>query len=459
MPAYAVGEHEMNERQLNAAQVACLLVSTTCGIGFVLGTAEIAVHSGFLGCLYPVATTLGLLLLAMCARPLWASRKSLWDWFEHIYGPPVGRSVALLSFVWMTGVLAAQIRGGSAILAMTGLSPLSSMLMIACLLTGLSAIQLSSLSSALAFCMLLCNAALFYCLIRSGTVGIWLHAPLQFLHALHSSPPGRTAVTGLSVAVMVVCGADYQQFLIAGRSPRASTLACLLAAGAVFAIGFLPASAIVATSSTLNLANINDPAAAIPIVLVHAFTDDSANGVRSLVLAVLVTTALGAGSAVLRAMSSAAIALTPNHSATGFISRAVPVILASLVASCGQTIIDMMVDLNIVYMVATGPLIVLSLLNIRLSPHAATLVIVEGFCIAVVEYLLHLTGVVTAPGAIAGIFLTAFPLGFIVTARTRFNGCSLITGRITDRQNSKIRAISQGMHRNPHKRSDKPEVD
>ncbi len=86
----------MTERELNAAQLASMLVSTTCGIGFLLGTGELSLHQGMAGSLYAIATTLGLIVLAVFAPSLWTSQQSIWAWFNQFFGVSVSRSAALL---------------------------------------------------------------------------------------------------------------------------------------------------------------------------------------------------------------------------------------------------------------------------------------------------------------------------------------------------------------------------
>lgn len=53
----------MPERSLNTRQVASMLASTSCGIGFLLGTGEIALRQGMIGCVYAVASALGRTML------------------------------------------------------------------------------------------------------------------------------------------------------------------------------------------------------------------------------------------------------------------------------------------------------------------------------------------------------------------------------------------------------------
>lgn len=407
----------MAERMLNAAQLASMLVSTTCGIGFLLGTGELTLYQGMAGSLYAIATTLGLMVLAICAPSLWTVRQSIWTWFNRLYGPSVSRSVALLSLVWMTGVLAAQIRGGAAILALTGLPPTWAVLLIDGLLIGLSVIRLSWLSAGFGMCMLVCNATLIGSLIETGGIDVWLHAPVRFVDALRHLAPSHTAFTAVSVAVMVVCGADYQQFVIATRTPAMARTGCMLAAGIVFAIGFLPASTVVATSQVWHLDQVVDPVQTIPVVLIHTLSSYTMSATRNLVIAMLVTTALGAGCAILRAMSDATATLGPRTITRPIWSRVLPVLFGSLVASRGQSLVGMMVDLNVVYITAVGPILSLALLNEHVSDRTANAAITAGCGIAMACYLIRWTGIAAIPEATSLLF--ALPLSLVVALASR----------------------------------------
>lgn len=378
----------MTRPTLNAAQVAMLLVSASCGIGFVLGTGELALHQGIAGSLYAVSTAVGLLVLAATASFLCTGRQSMWSWFEKLHGTSVSRTAAAMSLVWMTGVLAAQLRGGAAILAMAGLRPTHAMLVIDGLLLALSTFRLAWLSAALGICMLASNLALIGALIETHRLDVWTHAPTQLINTLPQLPATHIAFTLITVAVMVVCGADYQQFLIAARAPSAARLGCILAAGLVLAIGFLPAGAVMATATPWHLKTLPDPVQAIPAVLVQTLSLYAIPASRGIVIVMLVATALGAGSAVLRAMTDATATLWPEQVTTAYISRILPIVLGSLVAARGQSLVDMMVDLNIVYLLAVGPLLALAILNVRLSNRAAHATIVAGCGIAMTYYLL-----------------------------------------------------------------------
>ncbi len=105
----------MTDRNLGGLQVAVLLVSASYGIGFLFGSGELALRHGMAGSIYGVATAAGMFILAFVGRRLWVGGVPVWEWFGRAYGLRLQRAVALLSVVWMAGVLAAQIHGGAAV--------------------------------------------------------------------------------------------------------------------------------------------------------------------------------------------------------------------------------------------------------------------------------------------------------------------------------------------------------
>lgn len=387
----------MSDRTLKSVQIASLLVSTSCGTGYLLGTGELVLHEGMVGCLYAIASAMGLVALAACARGLSIARQSVWSRLDQIYGTSVGRAVALLSLVWMTGVLAAQIRGGTAILTLAGIGPTSALLLVDGLLICLSTLRLSWLAAGFAICMLACNVVLVRTLLLTGALDVWLHAPVQFLDGLQGATLDHTGFTVVSVVLMVICGADYQQFVLAARTPTMARNGCLLAAGFVFLIGFLPASAVLATSPVWHLQRLADPVQVIPVVLIHTLSGHSANAARTLVIVVLLTTALGAGCSILRAMTDATASLGPRSAARPIWSRVVPIALGTIVAIHGQSLVDMMVDLNMVYITAVGPLVGFAMLNRRISDRWANATLAIGSGMAIAIYLGRWTGLTTVP--------------------------------------------------------------
>lgn len=86
--------------------------------------------------------------------------------------------------------------------------------------------------------MLACNAVLVRTLLLTDGLGVWWHAPIQFLEEIRGTTLDHTGFTFASVVLMVMCGADYQQFVLAARAPAIARSGCLFAAGFVFLIGF-----------------------------------------------------------------------------------------------------------------------------------------------------------------------------------------------------------------------------
>jgi SSS family solute:Na+ symporter len=391
----------MSEHSLNTSQVTVLLIGTSCGIGFLMGTGELALHQGMAGCLYALATALGLAVLAFYAPMLRRGGQSIWSRFDQTYGPSVSHSVALLSLIWMTGVLAAQIRGGSAVLVLTGIPDTAALLLM---------------SGILGICMLACGVMLGTTLLETSELGIWLRAPVLFASALRHTAIAHTGFSAAAVVAMVICGADYQQFVIAANTPKTARIGCMLAAGCVFVAGFLPASAVIATHTLWHLDNVDNPVQIVPMVLIHTMPDNIS---PALVIATLIAAAVGAGCAILRSMSTALTATQPRIFRHCIWSRILPVVLSSFVASRGQNLIDMMIELNMVYLAAVGPLLLLRLLHLHLSDAAASASLAAGCSMALTCYLLSWTGIVVLPAGATALLSLCFALAIAVVMHGR----------------------------------------
>ncbi|AOJ42410.1 hypothetical protein WJ23_31580 [Burkholderia lata] len=420
----------MPERTLNTMQVGTMLVSTSCGVGFLLGTGELVVVQGMAGCLYAVATALGLTVLAACAPALWRIGLSIWSQFDECYGPTVGRKVAVLSLVWMTGVLAAQIRGGSAVLALTGMSRTSAEVVIIASLLALSVVRLSWLSAGFAFCLIACNLLLLNSLIELGRIHLWLQAPAGFANAIQHSASTHTGFVLLSVGVMVVCGADYQQFAIAARNPSSARAGSLIAAGVVLSMGFLLASAVIATTLYGHVQQTSAPIQVVPLLLMHSFPGGATATAQDLVIILLVTTALGSASSILRAMSDAAATFGQPSIMRPVWSRVLAVVVSAAVASRPQSLVDMMVELNLVYIAAIAPLLALSVSPIRITDSTANAAMAVACAISLGGYLIRWKADASLPEAVPLIASIGAALVVIILYRPRV---AAISGRHPDR--------------------------
>lgn len=406
----------MPDSRLSAAQVACLLVSTTCGTGFLLGTGELAVQSGMAACLYAVSCAAGLVTLTIFAGRLATERLSVWDSLEQRCGASVGRSAALLSIVWMTGVLASQIRGGSAILALTGLPSWSALILIDGFLLMASIMQVSWLAAGFACSILACNVALAWILHESGGFGLWLHAPEQFLNGIRAQSLQHTTLVFFAVTVMVLCGADYQQFVVAAKNSRAARIGCFVAAGAVLAVGFLPAAAVIASTGIWHLNYPVDPVQTIPMLLVRWASRYTSANALGIIVTMLGLATLGSGSSMLRAMESATTMIVTQPRVRITSRRIALIALGTVIAVRGQNLVEMMVDLNMIYISAVAPLLIYTLTGRSISGATARRTLSAGFGIAAIVYFLRWSGVAIIPEAAPLLF--ALPTALLVAMFT-----------------------------------------
>jgi SSS family solute:Na+ symporter len=406
----------MADRTLSVWHVASLLVSTSCGIGFLLGTGELALHQGMAACLYAVATAAGLVALACSAPRFWRMGQSIWAHFGMLYGPKVSQQVALLSLIWMAGVLSAQIRGASSMLALSGMPHTASIITIDCLVIGLSFLRLSWLSGIFAFCMCGCNAVLAHVLFKAHSLTAWVHAPASFVESIRAQPDVHVGLTLLSVVAMVVCGADYQQFPIDARTPTGARTGCLIAAVIVFAVGFLPALAVIASAGLWHPDTLPDPVQVVPRLLILSL-DTCGHIAAVTVVLLLLTTALGSACSILRAMTDATATLPYASRFPSLIHRALPICAATLAAIHGQSMIDTMITLNIVYLAATGPLLGLTLFGIQIPDRAARHSMLAGLSIASTCFLIDWTRTVHMSESIT--LAIAWPCALAVALRSR----------------------------------------
>jgi SSS family solute:Na+ symporter len=312
-----------------------------------------AMRWGMAGSLYAVVTALGMVVLAACARRLWAAAELIWEVFGRAYGDVIRKGVALLSLTWMAGVLAAQIHGGFVILMIAGVPRACAPVLMAGALLAASSIDLGVAAGFFACCLLASNIVLFHIVVQAGGISLYLHAAPEFIRDAHSLPHADLLVTTVAVGFLVITGADYQQFIIAARRPVDAVAGCLIAGLFLLLTGFLPAAAVVAAHRSGQLTGIPDAAEVIPLLLLH-----TANGIgrtAALVsLGFLLAAALGAGAAITRAMAGALAATLSGAARHRLACRCLIVVAGSVIAIDGQTIISTIVSLNIVYVSAIG---------------------------------------------------------------------------------------------------------
>lgn len=374
-------------RALGTLQVAALLVSASYGIGFLFGSGELALSHGMAGSIYGVATGFGMLVLAVFARQLWATGLPVWDLFGRAYGKQLQGVVALLSLIWMSGVLAAQIQGGVAVLELLGLEQTHSHLVILLLIYGASRLDLRFASALFAMCLLASAAVLVYALVVAKGMGVYLQAIPAFSEDLSTFSASRVVAISLAVGLLVCTGADYQQFVLAARSPWAAVGGCVLAGLLLFVIAFLPSAVVVAMQGGGMLGDLADAKQVVPWVLGQV-AGSVGQGADKLMLVALSVAALGAGAAILRAMTEAlACAASGSRSAGHPMFALIALGLSALLASRDQGIVDTMVSVNVVYIASIGVCFATMVSGVVVPPQHAKWIVAVGFAGSVAVHL------------------------------------------------------------------------
>jgi SSS family solute:Na+ symporter len=377
----------MTARVLGVLQVAALLVSASYGIGFLFGSGEMALTHGMAGGLYGVATALGMLALATFAGRLWKLGVPVWELFGRAFGVPIQRAVALLSLIWMSGVLAAQIAGGVAIAEVIGLPKGLSQALVLALILGASRLDLRIASRVFAACLLASAVVLVYALADAGGMALYAQSATLFARDLGEFSTGRLVSIVLAVGLLVCLGSDYHQFVLAARRPATAAAGCALAAVVLIAVAFLPPTLVLALRSTGGLDGLTDAKQVVPFALGHA-ADGLWPVAQPLLLAALSTAALGSGAAIVRAMASAMAAAWPGtRDANHWVWSVAALAAGGLLAARGQGIVETMVSVNVVYLASVGWLFVLLLRGATLSVRQAASVMASGLAASGAVYL------------------------------------------------------------------------
>lgn len=333
------------------------------------------------------------IVLAFAAPQLWRSGLQIWQVLGAAYGAKVSTLVALLSVVWMSGVLAAQIHGGVAVVKLMGLPTLPAYALMLALIFAATRMHLALAAKVFAMCLAASSLVLLYALFSVDGVLMLLNAVPSFAADLPRIPGVRLWVIIFAIAPLVVTGADYQQFVMAAKSSRAAVLGCLLAAGFLCLFGFVPAAVVVAYQSGPAAVQPASGNQIMPFIMAGV-AQRLVTGYEWVVLAGLLTAALGSAAAIVRAMSAATLSAIGSERRPGGVNLAM-VLLGGLIASRGQAIIDTMVALNMVYLGAIGVVFVALLMRWQIPAQVAWLAMLAGLAASLMGYLLGWAGLTT----------------------------------------------------------------
>lgn len=376
----------MTERTLSALQVGALLISASYGIGFLFGSGEYALRYGMAGAMYGVATGLGMIAMAAFAGRLWLAGRAVWDLLGDRAGDRVRRLVALLSVVWMAGVLAAQIHGAAAVARLLGAGSVAAHAVAIVLILAASRFELRAASLVFAGCLAASAFVLVFALVTSGGVELYTASLPALALALPSLGVAQTITIAIGVGLLVCTGADYHQFVLAARGPGTAVRGCLIAGVGLLFLAFLPPAVVLSTVAQPAWPGVADPKQVVPQALALAARDLTAVA-GPVMLGILGVAALGSGAAVLRAMVSALQAAQPNGvSVSPFALTAMAMAVATALTGSGLPIVDTMVSVNVVYIASVGASLFALLRGKSGHDIDETWVIAAGFVVAMLVY-------------------------------------------------------------------------
>ena len=288
--------------------------------------------------------------------------------------------------------IATGFQGGVAVSALLGLDGIPGYLAILLLIYGASRMDLRFASAVFATCLLASAAVLAYALVVTDGVGLYLQAIPVFTEDLSTFSPSRVVAIALAVGLLVCTGADYQQFVLAARTPGCALRGCLLAGLLVFFIGFWPSAVVIAMQNDGALVGLESTKQVVPWVLGQV-AGTVGQGADKLMLVALSLAALGAGAAILRAMTDAlACAASGRRSASHPVFAVIALGASALLASRDQGIVDTMVSVNVVYIASIGVCFAAMVTGIVIPPQHARWIMAVGFTSSIVVYLVGWLG-------------------------------------------------------------------
>ena len=293
-------------RNLGIVSLTTLLISAHYGLGFVLGTAEKSFTGGPAGSLYAVAVGLGMIALSLFARFYWSRIDPLWTLLGDHYGQPVKIGIGLMSWASLIGIAAVQIISAAAIVGITGLPEVSTMLGITGLLCLLSLLPIERVSWLLRGLLLLNIVVLISALWQLDQGKAYGQAMLDFWPSISHGLSTEAIGIALSTVLLVLIDMKCQQFVVRSQSLALARWSCILSGLILVALAFLPAAVVMAAQQAEVAPTEVAGKAIIPYVL-SWFGGGAHKPLGIVYVSSLALPALGLGSNILRIQNKASL--------------------------------------------------------------------------------------------------------------------------------------------------------
>ncbi|MBI5358190.1 hypothetical protein HZB69_01000 [Candidatus Amesbacteria bacterium] len=333
-------------KKLNWVSIGISLATIHYGLGFLVGSGEAIYTQGTKGILYALASAVGLFSLILIA-PFYLKKKyPIWDLMGNQYGTTVRRFVASLSGVWMVGVVASQILGGSWALSLFKINNYVSMIIISTLIFFLSMVNISKLSKIFFYMLMFSSLTLLIILFRIGVH--WIPISIK---SLFDSVPFFTFsdFIGIFLTTILVTfiGMDFHQFLVKAKDKENVVSGAIFGGGILIVLSILLLSVVSGSINTGLVANMSDAKQTVPSILLN-FGNASIPFLGVLFSLPLVFVSIGSGSGVTRVVARTISDLDISNKIK-VNKHFLTVAVAFLISLSGKSIINLIVSFYAIY--------------------------------------------------------------------------------------------------------------
>lgn len=324
------------------------------GLGFVMGTGEDVYLFGATGALYAISSGLGLLCLSVIAPYYWKFQLPVWDLFNKNYGRIPYLLSANLSWMWMVGIIAAQLVCGKAILSIYGINQYLIVAILAIIICVLAMVKIQKIAIIFTYSLFISILLFIFALYCVGfeSIGNSFTSLIDDIPSINFSDYINIAVTTVLITIM---GMDFQQFIIKAKNGRQAQLGSVLGGIILIMMALIIMSVVIGAINGGYLNNISDAKMVIPEIIKSI--GDKYWGL--LMLPFVLISISGAG--LLRVVVSTIITIK-NHAKENDRNKytILLMLLSIVIALCGKTIIELITIFYALYVgVVTMPFILM----------------------------------------------------------------------------------------------------
>jgi len=295
--------------------------------------------------------SLGLICLAFFVPFYWRKKYPIWTLFDNEFGKQVRDITMLLSWIWMTGVIASQVIGASYILNIINLPIEFSILITIFLITLISLLPIDKMARLLTLLLITSTFVLIFGILKFSSLNelfyVFKNVPREILN--------QNPLTNIGIIIptilITVLGMDFNQFIVQGKTIKKAMLGTLIAGIILFFISFIPVLIVfTATKNNIVLSNI-DGKQIIPYILMSIGTILGSKLLGNILVFSLLTLSIGSGSALTKISVN-------TFSSFKFIPKAfrnkknvtmLNILVILFLAITGKTIISLIVCFYIIY--------------------------------------------------------------------------------------------------------------